>query len=79
MLPVGRLIGKHSWDVIIPPILDNDLQDVAFAAGAIDRKTPVEMPPASGALLRLMHTLEIDGKPATEALNIPPLLPKHSD
>ena len=38
MLPVGRLIGKHSWDVIIPPILDNDLQDVAFAAGAIDRK-----------------------------------------
>jgi hypothetical protein len=79
MLPVGQLIGKHSWDVIIPPILDNDLQDVAFAAGAIDRKRLVEMPKVSGALLRLMHTLEIDGKPAGEVLRTPPLQPKQSD
>jgi hypothetical protein len=78
MLPVGQLIGRHSWDIIIPPILDNDLQDVAFAAGAIDQKIPVEMPQVSGALLRLMHTLEIDGKSAKDVLKVPPLAPKHA-
>ena len=27
MLPVGQLIGRHSWDIIIPPILDTSIYD----------------------------------------------------
>ena len=76
MFPVGQLIGQHVWDTVIPPILDNDLQDVAFAAGAIDRRVPVELPSISAALLRLAHAREIDGKPAGEVLNIATRLSK---
>jgi hypothetical protein len=76
MMPAGQIIGKHVWDTVIPPILDNDLQDVAFAAGAIAEHRPVAMPSVAAALLRLTHAREIDGKPAAEVLNIPTRLPK---
>ncbi len=76
VFPVGQLIGKHVWDTVIPPILDNDLQDVAFAAGAIERRQPIELPSVSAALLRLSHAREIDGKPAAEVLNIATRLSK---
>jgi hypothetical protein len=79
MSPIGRLIGKHAWGEVMPAILDNDLQDVAFAAGAIPRKTPVEMPPFSGSWFRLMFAREIDGKPAAELLDTPPLEHKKAD
>jgi hypothetical protein len=77
MFPVGQLIGKHVWDTVIPPILDNDLQDVAFAAGAIAQRRQVELPSVSAALLRLAHAREIDGKPASDVLNITTRLSKH--
>ena len=79
MFPAGQVIGKHVWDTVIPPILDNDLQDVAFAAGAIDRRRPIELPSVSAALLRLAHAREIDGKPADEVLGIGTRLSKHAD
>ena len=78
MFPAGQIIGKHVWDTVIPPILDNDLQDVAFAAGAIDRPQLAPLPSVSAALLRLAHAREIDGKPADEVLNITTSLVKHS-
>jgi len=79
MFPAGQIIGKHVWDTVIPPILDNDLQDVAFAAGAIERRQPIALPSVSAALLRLAHAREIDGKPANEVLAIATRLSKHSD
>lgn len=79
MFPAGQIIGKHVWDTVIPPILDNDLQDVAFGARAIERPQLVALPSVSAALLRLAHAREIDGKPANEVLNITTSLVKHSD
>lgn len=79
MFPAGQVIGKHVWDTVIPPILDNDLQDVAFGAGAIDRCHPVALPSVSAALLRLAHASQIDGKPADQVLNITTQLLKHSN
>jgi hypothetical protein len=70
MLPVGQLIGKYVWDKIMPVILDNDLQDVAFAVGAIAHKSTIEAPPGAAALLRLANSREIDGKPAGEVLDM---------
>ena len=78
MFPAGQFIGKHVWDTVIPPILDNDLQDVAFGAGAIAQRQIIPLPSVSAALLRLAHAREIDGKPAGEVLNIQTSLSKHS-
>jgi hypothetical protein len=64
---VGQLIGPYVWDKFIPATLENDLQDVAYAIGAIDRKTFVN-PPA--AYFRLVGIREIDGKPASEVLDL---------
>ena len=79
MFPAGQIIGKHVWDTVIPPILDNDLQDVAFAAGAIEQRQTIGLPSVSAALLRLAHAREIDGKPANEVLAIATHLSKHPD
>jgi hypothetical protein len=79
MFAAGQYIGKHVWETVIPPILDNDLQDVAFASGAIEQRRPVPLPSVSAALLRLAHAREIDGKPAGEVLNIATRLSKHSN
>jgi hypothetical protein len=64
---VGQLIGPYVWDKFIPATLENDLQDVAYAIGAIDQKTFVN-PPA--AYFRLVGIREIDGKPASEVLDL---------
>lgn len=68
---VGQLIGPLVWDKFIPATLENDLQDVAFAVGAIEKKTFVN-PPA--AYFRLVGIREIDGKPAGEVLDAAQLL-----
>jgi len=78
-LPVGKLIGKHVWDTVMPSILDHDLQDVALAAGAIDRKVPVQVPPGAAALLRLVHARQIDGQPVEEVLDLSLSLTKPSN
>lgn len=71
MRPMGQLIGKQAWEAAIPIILDNDLQDVAFAVGAIDEKSDIEMPSAAAALLRLTSAREIDGVAVQQYLNAP--------
>lgn len=73
---VGQLIGPLVWDKFIPATLENDLQDVAYAVGAIDRKTFVNVP---AAYFRLVGTREIDGKPASEVLDLSQLLFKQPD
>ena len=78
MLPVGQLVGKYVWDTVMPSILDHDLQDVALAAGAIDKRGKVDTPPAAAALLRLVQAREIDGKPVSEVLNVQMRLSKHA-
>jgi hypothetical protein len=70
MLPVGKLIGKHVWDTIMPSILDNDLQDVALATGAVEHRVPVAAPPGAAAMLRLMHARQIDGQPVEQVLDM---------
>ena len=69
MGPVGQLIGPYVWDKFIPATLENDLQDVAYAIGAIDRKTLID-PPGGAAYFRLVGVREIDGKPAGEVLDL---------
>jgi len=78
MLPIGKLIGRQAWDASMPTILDNDLQDVAFGAGAIAEKRVVEMPNDGAALLRLVNAREIDGIAVRELLNAPPPLLKNA-
>lgn len=79
MFPAGQIIGKHVWETVIPPILDNDLQDVAVAAGALEGRQSIPLPSVSAALLRLAHAREIDGKPANEVLDLVTRLSKHSE
>jgi hypothetical protein len=66
LFPLSELIGKDLWDIMIPPILDNDLQDVALAIGAIERKQHVQMPPLATVLHKLSRAKVIDGQPTTE-------------
>lgn len=69
--PVGRLVGQQAWDAAIPTVLDNDLQDVAFAVGAVERANRIEIPPLAAAWLRLANARVIDGIPAEQFLNLP--------
>jgi len=71
MFPLSELIGKDLWDIMIPPILDNDLQDVALAVGAIERRQPVQMSPLGTVLHNLSRAQIIDGIPAKEFLSVP--------
>jgi hypothetical protein len=66
MFPLADVFGKELWDSLIPPILDNDLQDVALAIGAIERTQPVQVPSLAGVLQRLSRAREINGMPAGE-------------
>jgi hypothetical protein len=69
-LPFGQIIGRQVWDAGIPIILDNDLQDVALASGAIQVRREIEMPRDTAAMLRLMHARQIDGIPVREYVNM---------
>jgi hypothetical protein len=62
--PVGRLVGKQAQETAIPTALDNDLQNVAFAVGAIERAN-------RAAWLWLANARVIDGIPAEQFLNLP--------
>ena len=66
MFPMADVFGKELWDLLIPPILDNDLQDVAHAVGAIERTQPVQVPALAGLLQRLSRAKEINGVSARE-------------
>ena len=68
LFPLADVFGKDLWDAMIPPILDRDLQDVAFAVGAIARKREVAMPRLASLLHKLSRAKMIDGVPATEFL-----------
>lgn len=76
LFPLSELIGKELWDLMIPPILDNDLQDVALAVGAVDHKQHAQMPPLGAVLHNLSRAKVIDGMPATEFLAVPQVTPK---
>jgi hypothetical protein len=71
LFPLSELIGKELWDIMIQPILDNDLQDVALAVGAVERKQHVQMPPLGMVLHNLSRAKVIDGMPAAEFLTVP--------
>ncbi|MGA2393011.1 MAG: hypothetical protein ABSH03_06665 [Candidatus Lustribacter sp.] len=66
LFPLSDAIGKELWDALIPSVLDNDLQDVALAVGAIERTQHVEVPRLAMILHLLSRAKEIDGVPATE-------------
>jgi len=66
LFPLSDKIGKELWDALIPSVLDNDLQDVALAVGAIERKQHVETPRLAVILHLLSRAKEIDGVPTTE-------------
>jgi hypothetical protein len=66
LFPLSDAIGKELWDALIPSVLDNDLQDLALAVGAIERKQHVETPRLAVILHLLSRAKEIDGVPATE-------------
>ena len=66
LFPMNELIGKELWDAMIPSVLDNDLQDLALAVGAVERKQPVEMPRLATILHLLSRAKEIDGTPVAE-------------
>ncbi|HXP92342.1 MAG TPA: SRPBCC family protein [Candidatus Binatia bacterium] len=78
MSPLGQLIGKQAWDAAIPVILDNDLQDVALAVGAVEKKRDIAMPIASAALLRLTNARQIDGISVSEFVSMQAHLLKHT-
>jgi hypothetical protein len=71
LFALSGLIGKDLWDLMIPTILDNDLQDVACAVGAVERKTYFQMPPLASVLHKLSRAKVIDGRPATEFFDVP--------
>jgi hypothetical protein len=66
MYPLVDIIGKDLWDLRMPLILDNDLQDVAFTLGAIERKEHFELPPLVSVLHRLAQAGEINGMNAKD-------------
>jgi hypothetical protein len=71
MFPLADVFGKELWDALIPPILDNDLQDVAFAIGAIERPQVLPVPPIAELLQRLSRAREINGMPAGDFFRSP--------
>ena len=71
MFPLADVFGKELWDALIPPILDNDLQDVAFAIGAIERPQLLPVPPLAELLQRLSRAREINGMPAGDFFRSP--------
>ena len=71
MFPMADVFGKELWDLLIPPVLDNDLQDVAFAIGAIENKQHAEVSPLAGLLQRLSRAREINGVPAADFFKSP--------
>lgn len=71
LFPLNEVIGKELWDAMIPSILDNDLQDVALAIGAIERKEHIPAPRLATVLHLLSRAQVIDGKPATEFFDVP--------
>ena len=68
--PLSDVIGKELWEVRTPPILDNDLQDVAFAVGAVERKVHVPIPPFALVLDKLSRAKTIDGVPVAEFFDL---------
>jgi hypothetical protein len=71
MFPMADVFGKELWDLLIPPVLDNDLQDVAFAIGAIENKQHAEVSPLASLLQRLSRAREINGMPAGDFFKSP--------
>jgi len=71
LFPRADVFGKELWDLMIPAILDNDLQDVAFAIGAIGHKQQAHVPPIGTTLHRLSRAREINGMPAAEFFRSP--------
>ena len=68
--PLSDVIGKELWEVRTPPILDNDLQDVALAVGAVERKVHVPIPPFALVLDKLSRAKTIDGVPVAEFFDL---------
>lgn len=66
LFPLADLFAKELWDLLIPPVLDNDLQDVAHAVGAIDHKETFQVPRLASMLQRLSRARDINGVPAGE-------------
>jgi hypothetical protein len=69
LFPLSDVIGKLLWDTMMPVTLHNDLQDVALAIGAVERKEHIPFPPLGLMLHRLSRAKIIDGKPAPEFFN----------
>ena len=76
LFPMSELFGKDLWDCMIPSILDNDLQDVALAVGAVERPQHVPTPSLATVLQKLSRAQVIDGMPAAEYFGGPELAPK---
>ncbi len=76
LFPMSELFGKDLWDCMIPSILDNDLQDVAQAVGAVERTQHVPTPSLATVLQKLSRAQVIDGMPATEYFGGAALAPK---
>ena len=66
MYPLVDIIGKELWDQRMPLVLDNDLQNVAFALGAVESKQHYELPPLVSVLHRLANAREINGMNAKD-------------
>jgi hypothetical protein len=64
--PLARLIGPYVWSLLLPPVLDADLAEIAFAVGAIKDRRPPEFPPQIQPLMRLMHAQTVDSTPVEE-------------
>jgi hypothetical protein len=72
--PIGKVIGDYVWQVTMPTILDNDLQEVAVGVGAIAHKHLIPFSPVSGALVKLVATRQFDGVKDTDFFDVGPLM-----
>jgi len=64
--PMGKLIGPYVWNLAIPPVLEADLRDAAYAVGAIKEKPELRLPPEVSPLYRLMGARMVDSTPIEE-------------
>ena len=64
--PLSSLLGPYVWQLMIPPVIEADLEDVAIAVGALQQKSELRLAPELPVLMRLMSARTVDATPVEE-------------
>lgn len=66
--PLAAVLSEYLWSLMIPPILDTDLRELAYRVGAADEPPTLKLPPEQRVINRLMAAREVDGQPVEKLL-----------